>query len=399
VARSLTKRSARSLQSLGVLVAVAVTVLAVGAGAAASRGGPFATVAGSAFTPAEIAAFESTVQDKMEAERIPGVTVGVWIPKRGAWLQSFGLADRRTQAAMRTNLHVRIASITKTFVATAVLQLVDRGRLRLEDRLAKFVKGVPNGRRITIRQVLAMTAGIYDYTMDDGFTKRFDDNPLASWSPKRVLAIVKAHGPDFAPGRRVSYSDSNYVLLGLIIQKLTGRPVEQVIKTQILNRLGMRQTSFPTTSKIPHPFAHGYYAGHDGTGSLRDLTTINPDLAWTAGAMISTVGDLRIWAQSLATGRLLKKRTHAAQITFRRLANPGGPYIGYGLGMFRIGDFLGHNGAIFGFNSAMFYLPKTRAIFVVTLNKSSNFSGDATDIFVGIARRLYPDELTPARGR
>jgi D-alanyl-D-alanine carboxypeptidase len=295
---------------------------------------------------------------------------------------------------MRLCLHLRIASITKTFVATAVLQLVDRGRVRLYDRLSRFVKGIPNGDRITIRQVLAMTAGIYDYTMDAGFTKRFDRNRLASWSPKQVLAIVKSHGSDFDPGERVSYSDSNYILLGLIIEKVTGRRVEQVIRAQILKPLGMNQTSFPTRPAIPRPFSHGYYAGQNGRGRLRDFTAINPDLAWTAGAMISTLHDLRIWTNALATGRLLRGATHAAQLEFRPIPNPGGPFIGYGLGTFNIAGFIGHNGAIFGFNSAAFYLPRTRATFVVTLNKSTNFSGDATDIFVGIARHLYPEQFT-----
>jgi D-alanyl-D-alanine carboxypeptidase len=383
-----------------VLVAIA-SMLTLVAAAVASAGlsGPSSGQRGAEFTPAEIEKFTSVVRDQMTAERIPGVTVGVWIPGRGTWFRSFGIANRRTEAPMRPDLHVRIASITKSFVATAVLQLVDRGRLRLGDRLAKFVKGIPNGGRITIRQVLGMTAGIYDYTMDEGFTKRFDNNPLASWSPKQVLAIVKEHGADFAPGARVSYSDTNYTVLGMIIEKLTGRPVQQVLKSQILNPLHMVQTSFPTRPPIPQPFAHGYYAGDDGKGPLRDLTAINPNLAWTAGAMISTPHDLRIWGTALATGRLLKKGTQAAQLRFRQIANPGGPYIGYGLGMFKLGGFVGHNGAIFGFNSAMFYLPKTRATFVVTLNKSTNFSGDATDIFVGIARRLYPDQFSAGSSR
>jgi D-alanyl-D-alanine carboxypeptidase len=346
------------------------------------------------FTPADIHAFTSTVKHQMAAQRIPGVNVGVWVPGRGSWARSFGVADRRTHARMRTLLHLRIASITKTFVATAVLQLVDRGRLSLDDHLSKFVSGIPNGNQITIREVLGMTAGIYDYTRDAGFTKRFDNNPLASWSPARVLAIVRKHGADFAPGQRVSYSDSNYILLGLMIEKLTKHPVQQVIKSQILNRLGMKHSSFATRPPIPKPFAHGYFAGQNGKGRLRNFTAINPNLAGAAGAMISTLGDLRIWAKALATGTLLKPTTHTAQLQFREIPNPGGPFIGYGLGAFNIAGFVGHNGAIFGFNSAMFYLPKARATIVVQLNKSTNFSGDATTIFFGIGKHLFPDQFT-----
>jgi D-alanyl-D-alanine carboxypeptidase len=345
------------------------------------------------FTPADIQAFTSAVTKQMSSERVPGVNVGVWVPGQGTWVHSFGLADRKTRARMRLPLHIRIASITKTFVATATLQLVDKGRLSLDDHLGKFVKNIPNGDKITIREVLGMTAGIYDYTRDAGFTKRFDRNRLASWSPARVLQIVRKHGADFAPGQKVSYSDSNYVLLGLIIEKLTKQSVEKVVKARILNRLGMKHTSFPTRPPIPKPYAHGYYAGQNGKGALRDFTAINPDLAWTAGAMISTLGDLRVWGQALATGKLLKPATHAAQLQFREIPNPGGPYIGYGLGAFNIAGFVGHNGAIFGFNSAMFYLPKAHATIVVQLNKSTNFSGDATAIFFGIGKHLFPDQF------
>jgi D-alanyl-D-alanine carboxypeptidase len=383
----------------GLVLALALT--AVGGAASAARTAttkPARSQAEAKFGPKDVQAFTSVVRKEMAKERIPGVSVGVWVPGRGSWVRSFGVANRSTRARMRSDLHVRIASITKTFVATAVLQLVDRGRLRLEDRLDKFVKGIPNGDEITIREVLGMTAGIYDYTMDDGFTRRFDRNRLASWSPKQAIAIVKKHGPDFSPGERVSYSDSNYILLGLIIEKLTRRPVEKVIKTQILDRLGMKQTSFPTTPRIPRPFARGYFAGHNGKGPLRDFTAINPNLAWTAGAMISTLRDLRTWARALATGRLLKEPTHRAQVSFRQIPNPG-LYVGYGLGAFNIAGFVGHNGAIFGFNSAMFYLPRARATFVVTLNKSTNFSGDATDIFVGIARHLFPGRFSTAGGQ
>ncbi len=378
------------------MLAVALAGIAAASAARTATTEPTGSHAEAKFGGKDVQAFTSVVRKQMAKERIPGVSVGVWVPGRGTWVRSFGIANRRTRASMRSDLHVRIASITKSFVATAVLQLVDRGRLGLDDRLDKFVKGIPNGDEITIRQVLGMTAGIYDYTRDDGFTRRFDRNRLANWSPKQVIAIVKKHGPDFPPGERVSYSDSNYILLGLIIEKLTGRPVEKVIKAQILDRLGMRQTSFPTRPPIPRPFARGYFAGHNGRGPLRDFTAINPNLAWTAGAMISTLGDLRIWARALATGRLLKRATHRAQLQFRQIPNPGGPYIGYGLGAFNIAGFVGHNGAIFGFNSAMFYLPKARATFVVTLNKSTNFSGDATDIFFGIAHHLFPGQFSTA---
>jgi D-alanyl-D-alanine carboxypeptidase len=340
-------------------------------------------------------AVTALVRQAMADERIPGVNVGVWIPGRGTYLRAFGAANRRTGAALRLRDHVRIASITKTFVATAALELVDQGRLRLGDHLARFVRGIPNGREITVRQLLGMTAGVYDYTMDAGFTRRLDRNPLLPFGPRDAIAIVRRHRPNFAPGLRVEYSDSNYVLLGLIVEKVTHRPLARVVRRTVLAPLRLGHTSFPTTPAIPSPFARGYYAETDGQGRLRDVTAFNPDVAGAAGAMISTLGDLHRWARALATGTLLRTATQTRRLHFRPIPNPGGLAVGYGLGIFKIAGFIGHNGAIFGYNTAAFYLPAARATIVVEANKSTNFSSEALDIFVGIAKRLFPERFTP----
>jgi D-alanyl-D-alanine carboxypeptidase len=359
-----------------------------------------AAPAGAAAKPAPLpkpdrSAVTALVRQAMADERIPGVNVGVWIPGRGTYVRAFGTANRRTGAALRLRDHVRIASITKTFVATAALELVDHGRLRLSDHLARFVRGIPNGRKITVRQLLGMTAGVYDYTMDAGFTRRLDRNPLLPFGPRDAIAIIRRHRPNFAPGLRVEYSDSNYMLLGLIIEKVTHRPLARVIRRRVLAPLRLGHTSFPATPAIPSPFARGYYAGADGKGRLRDVTAFNPGVAGAAGAMISTLGDLHRWAKALATGTLLRTTTQKQRLRFRTIPNPGGPAVGYGLGIFTIAGFIGHNGAIFGYNTAAFYLPEARATIVVEANKSTNFSSEALDIFVGIAKRLFPERFPP----
>ena len=150
-----------------------------------------------------------------------------------------------------------------------------------------------------------------------------------AFSPEDVVAIVKRHEPDFAPGEKVVYCDTNYIFLGMIIEKVTGKPVEDVIRGEILTPLGMAHTTFPTTSAMPEPFSHGYYAGEDGKGKLRDFTASNPAVAWSAGAMISTLDDLRIWSKALATGALLKPQTHAEQMKFGAIATKP-IHVGYG---------------------------------------------------------------------
>jgi len=330
------------------------------------------------------------VKDGMAAQRQPGLIVGIWIPGRGTYAGAFGVSDIDTKAPMKLDDHIRIASITKSFVAVAALRLVDQGKLKLDDTLATWIAGIPNGEKITIRDLLAMRSGIYDFTSDKQFLADFTADPLLAFSPEDVVTIVKRHEPDFAPGEKTVYCDTNYIFLGSIIEKVTGRPVEDVIRDEILTPLGMAQTSFPTTAAMPEPFSRGYYAGEDGKGELRDYTASNPAVAWSAGAMISTLADLRIWAKALATGTLLKPQTHSEQLKFGALATKP-IHIGYGLGIANFGGLVGHNGAIFGYTTAMFYVPAADATIVIEGNLASNFSNSATEIAYALAKRLMPD--------
>ena len=343
------------------------------------------------FDPKTRGELAAIVRRAMAIQRVPGVVVGVWVPGRGTWVRAFGKANIVTGAPMRVDDHVRIASITKSFVATAVLQLVDQGRLRLSDRLSKFVAGVPNGNRITIRNLLAMTSGIYSFTNDDTFNRDFERNPTFSFGLRQILAIVRRHGPDFAPGARCVYSDTNYLLLGAIIEKVTGKGSDRIIQKQILDPLGLKHTSLPRTPAVPWPFAHGYYAGEEGTRPLRDYTRVNPMVPWTGGGMISTLADLHTWGKALATGALLSNRTRAQAFRFRDFY--GGKNSGYGLGMNKVYGFIGHHGAIFGFNSVVYYLPKARATIVVEENKSTNASQESVELFVAIAMHLFPKQF------
>jgi D-alanyl-D-alanine carboxypeptidase len=336
---------------------------------------------------------DETAASVMQEQRVPGVSVGVWGPA-GNYVNTYGVRDTDTRTPLTRQDHVRIASITKSYVATAVLQQVDRGRLRLSDTIDRFVRGVPNGGQITIAQLVGMRAGTYDFTMDAAFGRRFAANPLMKFGVRDVLRILKRHKPSFRPGARVQYSDTNYILLGVVLEKVTGRSPESVIQRDIIDRLRLRGTSFPTRPALPRPFSHGYYAGDDGTGPVRDYTEVNPGVAWTAGGMVSTLDDLRTWGRALARGTLLSKRLHARQLRFGPIPNPGSPIkIGYGLGIFRLGRWIGHNGAIYGFSTVTMYLPRKGAQFVAIANLSTNFSSQTLDVFVPIARRLYPGSV------
>jgi D-alanyl-D-alanine carboxypeptidase len=366
------------------LTALALTVLALMAGARAQA-------VAAQFDPATTATLSSIVEKGMTAAHIPGMAVGIWIPGRGTYVRQFGTDNITTGSPFRVDDHIRIASITKTFTATAILQLVDQGRLKLSDHLSSFVKGIRYGDDITIKEMLNMTSGIYDFTNDAAFLARYEANPNTPGSDQTTLEILRRHDPSFIPGTAVEYSDSNYVLLGMIVQQLTHQTLTQYMQTHIFDRLGMSRTSYPTTPAMPSPFAHGYFQLTDSS-LLRDVTFSNPNIAGGAGAIISTLGDLKLWAEALATGALLSPATQAERLQTVLLA-PGKIPLRYGLGILNINGFLGHNGAIAGYGSAMFYLPSAHATFVVEGNNNNLSSTIPTSIFVELAYYLFPQQF------
>ena len=346
------------------------------------------------FSPETQAALQQIVEQRLTEAGTPGALVGVWIPGRGTWVHAQGIGDVATGAPIRVSDAVRIGSIAKTFAATVLLQLVDEGRLQLDDRLQQYVPGVPNGDRITIRQVLGMTAGIFSYTADATFQAEYDANPLMPFSLQDLLAILRRNPPDFPPGESVQYSDTNYYLLGLIIEQLTGQPVGEAIDQRVLQPLRLTGTSYPTTPDMPVPYAHGYNAEPGGT--LRDVTRSNPAVAGAAGAMLSTLDDLRLWTEALAHGALLSPTMQRERLQWA--AFPGGEALDYryGLGIMAYDGFIGHSGGIAGYENMAFYLPEANATLIVLANQSGLFGGGAAvPIFFDIATLLFPGRFPP----
>lgn len=342
-------------------------------------------------------ALEEIVRSALATTYTPGALVGVWYPGQGTWTMAAGIGDLETAAPIQPDDHVRIASITKTFVATVVLQLVEEGLLALDDHLEQFITGIPNGAEITLRQLLNMTAGIYNFVYDRAIAVDYVEDPLLPFTPEQAVEIVRAHGEaDFAPGERAVYSDTNYILLGFIIEQVTGRSAAEEITERIIVPLDLTGTSFAATPEMPEPYAHGYTAPEIGD-PLRDVTRSNPDVPWTAGAIISTLADLRTWAEALAGGTLLSPELQAERLDFQTFtAEP--IYAGYGLGILSLNGLLGHNGGILGYSSWMLHEPESGATIVTVTNRASTLGGTADPIFFGIAQLLFPDRFPSMTG-
>ncbi|MGY1776181.1 serine hydrolase domain-containing protein [Geodermatophilus sp. SYSU D00804] len=330
---------------------------------------------------------------------VTGAVVGISDPARGSYLQAYGTADT-TGTPMTTDVHYRIASVTKTLTAQAVLRLVDQGRLSLDDRLDEYVPDIPHGDEITIRDLLGMRAGVYDFVADEDFLARYAADPLLpGWSPYDALEIIRAHaGEATPPGEATVYSNSEYVLLGLVLERVTGRSAQQVT-TSVIEQLGLPETSYPTTAALPEPFAHGYVntdselAPPDpGAEEPRDVTYSNPEVPFTAGAVVSTVPDMLRYAEQLATGAGLTPETARLRQEWTPLTSSG-IRVQYGLGVLRLGDWVGHNGSVFGYSDVVSHLPEQGASVVVMVNAADGEAVPATDLWGGIVRLLYPDSL------
>jgi len=335
---------------------------------------------------------DSAVKQAMTAVGVPGAIIGIWGPD-GNYVRAFGVADKTTRAPMKTDFYSRIGSVTKTFTVTGVLQLADQGKLGLDDPIAKFVDGVPQGDKITLRQLARMQSGLFNYSASPAFQQAMFADPRRPFTPQQLLNDAFAQPNPFPPGEGFEYCNTNTVLLGLVVEKVSGQPLHSYIHDQILAPLGMSDTSFPTTNAFPEPHAQGYtvQTADDKEAAATDW---DPSWAWAAGAMISTLDDMRIWAPALATGKLLTPQMQAQRLqTVGQAGMP--PQDGYGLGIFNLGGWIGHNGSLPGYQTVAVYLPQKQTTLVILTNTDIEYQGGepSTAVATAITKELTPDHI------
>jgi D-alanyl-D-alanine carboxypeptidase len=260
-----------------------------------------------------------------------------------------GFAKLETRRRMTTGSRFRVGSVTKTFTAALVLQLVGEGELRLSDPVDRWLPGLlPGGDEITIRELLDHTSGLYDYVRDPAVRATWGTDGVPA--PAQLVAIAASHGLDFAPGARWEYSNTNYQVLGLVVERVTGRSFADELRRRILRPLGLRHTAFVPGRDIPGPHADGYYVYTDGRGSVNVTRTTFG--AWADGAIVSNVLDLARFYSALLSGKVLPPRLLAEmRRTVPTRGSPDGE--ADGLGIFRsssrCGRTWGHSGGAAGF--------------------------------------------------
>lgn len=342
------------------------------------------------FSPEIEAKLDQLMVETMKKYNSPGMTLGIWVPGKGSFVKAKGIADLATGRKIKTKDIFRIGSLTKTFTGTVVLQLVDEGKLSLTDNVAKFYPKVPNSKNITIKQLLNMTSGLHSYSEIEWVQRAIFKDRFRVWTPEELLDTAIAVKPDFPPGTSFHYSNTNTVLLGLIVEKITGDTLEQEITQRIIDKLRLGHTVFPTGPEIKKGAIHGYMYED---GQPDDWTKQNVSWGWAAGAMISNMYDLKKYIKAISDGTFLSKKLQQERLTswdeMKSARKATMPTLRYGLGAFTAGGFVGHNGGLPGYVNIAMYNPENGARILLMLNIQPQ--GEATlVIFKEVHEILFP---------
>jgi D-alanyl-D-alanine carboxypeptidase len=360
-------------------------VLVASAGAAAQGA---ISVTSRATQSAIVAAIEKDRKRFGGQTPLPAALIGIWDRDGGSFVRAFGYADLGKRVPLNTADHFRIGSNTKTFVVSVLLQLVGEKRLSLDDPLSRFALHVtiPNAKNITVRELCDMRSGLFEAYDTPEFAalnwrvpKNYEPRVLVGWAVKQK--------PYFVPGKGYRYSNTNYILLGLIIESLTHDTVGNQIRKRLLVPFGLTQTSFPLTEAMPSPWARGYTL--DEQRNWQDVSnTVPVAFMWSAGAMISDMSDIRRWIKLYATGKA------SGASTYRDLIDCI-PFLGntsFGLGITCSEGWYGYTGALPGYNTADYYSPATGVTIVawITYQAPEPVEGVASVMVRDIARIITP---------
>lgn len=327
----------------------------------------------------------ATLQIALEAHfateaREGGVSAAVVSPECGLWAGTAGSAGPGT---LRPDHLLRIGSVTKTFVAAAILALVEEDELSLESTLDRWRLAVPRASSITVRQLLNHSSGIANYTDDTAFMTAVQADPTRPWPPE-ALVEVALNLPAPPPGPQ-SYSNTNYVLLGMILETELQTPAAEVLASWAIAPADLEHTFVPDGDPWDGSLARGF--GVKG----QDLThAVHPSVPWTAGNMVATASDLALWAHTLYGDDLLDDATRAEMLV--GIDVPGLPGVAYGLGVTLFDasvvgtPLVGHDGGIFGYRTSMYHLPEMDMSVAVIHNSEEGSTLDALGALVAVLR-------------
>ena len=221
-------------------------------------------------------ALNAALEQSFSESGAPGVVAAVQTPE-DTWVGTLGVADLSSEEPMSADMHQRIGSVTKTFTVSLLLQAAADGLLSLDDNIDRYVENVPNGDEITLRQMANMTSGIASYTFNEQWQDAFFSDPQRIWRPEELVRFGITDSPAFDPGTEFQYSNTNTVLLGIVLEQVSGKSIGELYRERIIEPLGLQQTSFPNADPaFPDPHPQGYTLQGQEDGEVGNATDWNP---------------------------------------------------------------------------------------------------------------------------
>jgi D-alanyl-D-alanine carboxypeptidase len=332
-------------------------------------------------------ALETALQLKLDewhkAGSFPGATLGVVLANGESFALAAGFSDREMKTPMKPTDRMLAGSVGKTFAAATALQLIKEGKIKLDDKIEKYLGSepwfsrLPNAKDITVRQLMNHSSGLVRYEFKEQFTKDLTANPEKTWKPAELVAYLLDERPPFAAGKGWDYSDTNYIVLGMIIEKVTGRKFYDEATRRLLNPLKLTNT-IPQDGPRLKGVIQGYAGPNNPFGSTDAMIAngkfaINPQFEWTGGGYVSTAHDLARWAKMIYEGKAF-----SPELLPQVVEGVAAPMLGretkYGLGVIirntAVGTSYGHSGFFPGYMTDMMYFPEYKVALAVQVNTS-----------------------------
>jgi CubicO group peptidase (beta-lactamase class C family) len=402
------------------LAAVALLALAATTTRLPTEAAPAAAAAQAPAVQSDQAArIVALAQEAMTTHDLRAVILRVTID--GHPLVTAALGESITGVPATTDMHFRNGAVAISYVSTLLLTLVDDGVLRLDDPLAIWMPELPNADKVTLRMLANMTAGYRDYETNDQFDKDLYINPFRQWTPEELIAIGLSQPPYFEPGTNWSYAHIDYVILGLVLEKATGRSMVDLLQERVLGPLGLKNTANAFTAAIPEPALHAFSSERraalgiaPGTPFYEESTYWNPSWFVRGAVQTTNIYDMTATAIAIGEGTLLSPASHQAQLNSLPLGF-GAPLAGcpschtfttayiYQLGVVRSGNWLLQNPLFFGYAAVEGYLPSKKIAIAVAVtygegafDAQGNYANRGETLFQAIGALLAPDDAPPA---
>lgn len=331
-----------------------------------------------------------TVRAATEKFPVRSTLFGVWVDGRP--LATGALGKARPGVSATTKGHFRIANVTESFTTSLLLQFVDQGLVTLDDPIAKWFPDLPGAQQVTLGMLARSVSGYADFVTYDRFVKQYKKNPFRRWKVPELIELAFERPALFAPGTSWAFSDTNFLLLGEVLRRVGGEPLNRLLRARILDPLGLDETGMRVRPRIPAPVIHSYTSER---GRYEDATGWSPSWFPGMGNMFSTLGDMGRWANALGAGSVVSPASHALQFGPQNVGL--GPLTGdthYAMGSFVRNGWIVNNPQVLGYNGVVSYsLAKKTAVVVFTTQgpKGDPLVAYASAIADGVAKLVDPE--------